>query len=233
VHHYVTIPKILHHVWLGKEQIPINLQKCIKTCYDVHSEWKHMFWTDDNLPNMEPFVEEYDIDNNYARKSDLVRIMALYHYGGVYLDTDVECIKPIENLLTGYKFIVATEAGTPGEFNPGTEHINNAVIATTKSNNILIELINQVQKNYKRINITNKEPLDYVAKLAGPPVFNKMSNIIREDEYSKIYPYEYFYPLHYVDKISVDKWKIPSDKQKLDKKTHMIHHFAASWYNQK
>ena len=85
----------------------MNLQKCIQTCYDVHKEWKHMFWTDGNLPNMEPFVEEYDIDNNYARKSDLVRIMALYHYGGVYLDTDVECIKPIENLLEGYKFVEA------------------------------------------------------------------------------------------------------------------------------
>ena len=96
-----------------------------------------------------------------------------------------------------------------------------------------MDIILQVKDNYKKINITNKEPLQYVAKLAGPPVFNKMSDRIRQDEYSKIYPYEYFYPLHYMDRISVDKWKIPSNKEKLDKKTHTIHHFAASWYNQK
>ena len=230
---YVTIPKILHHVWLGNQQMPQNLQRCIQTCYNIQQGWKHMFWTDGNLPDMNYFKEEYDIDNNYARKSDLVRIMALYQYGGVYLDTDVECIKPIDNLLKGYKFIVATEAGTPGKFEPNKEHINNAVIASTKLNKVLTELMVQIKANYKRIDTEGKHPLQYVANLAGPPVFNKMSNEIRKYKHAKIYEYEYFYPLHYQDRTSVDTWKIPSNKKTLDKKTHTIHHFAASWYNQK
>ena len=192
-----------------------------------------MFWTDDNLPEMGYFEKEYDIDKNYARKSDLVRLMALYQYGGVYLDTDVECIKPIDNLIDKYKFVVATEAGTPGKFNPSKEHINNAVIASTKWNPIMTKMLTQVKNNYKNLNIKGKTPLQYVANLAGPPMFNKMSRTIKNDRTAKIYEYEYFYPLHYQDKKSIQNWNIPSNRAKLDQKTHMIHHFAASWYNQK
>ncbi len=219
-------------MWLGKEQIPINLQKCIKTCYDVHPEWKHMFWTDDNLPNMDYFKEEYDVDNNYARKSDLVRLMALYHYGGVYLDTDVECIKPMDKLLDGYRFVVATEAGYPSKKNITKIHINNAVIASTKNNELLSKMLLKIKENYETVDMTGN-PLSYVALLAGPPVFNKMWDDLYNNKHTKIYEYEYFYPLHYSERIKIDKWQIPTNKRNLDEKTHAIHHFAASWYSQK
>ena len=230
---HVKIPKILHHVWLGKQQIPNNLRKCVQTCYDVQSEWKHMYWTDNNLPDMSFFKKEYNIDNNYARKSDLVRLMALYQYGGVYLDTDVECIKPIDHLIEDYIFVVATEAGNPGKFNPNREHINNAVIASTKMNPVLLKLITTVKENYKNIDIRDKSPLNYVAQLAGPPVFNKLSRFIKSNKRAKVYEYQYFYPLHYTDRTNVNEWQIPSNRKNLDRRTHLIHHFAASWYNQK
>ena len=229
---YVTIPKILHHVWLGKQQIPKNLQRCIQTCYGVHSEWKHMFWTDDNLPEMSYFKEEYDVDNNYARKSDLIRLMALYQYGGVYLDTDVECIKPIDKLLEGYRLVIASECGQPWKKDCRRDHINNAVIASTRSNVILSKMLLNIKKNYEEVDMTGG-PLTYVSYLAGPDLFNSMWDVFYDDKHTMLYPHEYFYPLHYSEKIPIDEWKIPSDKKKLDKKTHTIHHFAASWYNQK
>jgi len=232
----IKIPKILHHVWLGPNQIPDNLKKCLNTCYVDHLSWKHMFWTDDNLPEMNMFRDEYNIDNNYARKSDLVRIAALYQYGGVYLDMDIESIKPIDNLLKGYSFIVATEAGKPDKKNIKETHINNAVIAATKRNKILTKLIIEIKKRYAKITIKPEDhPLTYVADLGGPGVLNYLDNDKQlEGKYNKTYTHEYFYPLHYSDRINgIENWKIPSDPNILDEKTHLIHHFAASWYSQK
>ncbi len=228
----VTIPKILHHVWLGKQSIHKNLLKCMKSCYDVHSEWKHMFWTDDNLPEMDYFEEEYNVDNNYARKSDLVRLMALYHHGGVYLDTDVECFKPLDKLIEGYKFVVASECGQPHKKDCLRKHINNAILASTKGNEVLSNVLYQVKKNYKTQDMRG-DPLSYVSYLAGPDVLNSMWDVFYNDKHTIIYEHEYLYPLHYSEKLPIDKWNIPSNKEEFSEKTHTIHHFAASWYEQK
>jgi len=230
------IPKILHHVWLGPNSIPDNLKKCLNTCYVEHLSWKHMFWTDDNLPDITLFREEYNMDNNYARKSDIVRLVALYQYGGVYLDMDVEAIKPIDDLLTGHRFVVATEAGKTDRKDIRETHINNAVIASTKRNKTVSKLLTKMKEKYKTIEIEeNASPLSYVSPLGGPCLFNALHKTGDLDgEYNKIYTHEYFYPLHYSERvIGQENWTIPSDVNTLDEKTHLVHHFAASWYHQK
>ena len=219
-------------MWLGSNEIPDNLKKCLNTCYVEHLSWKHMFWTDDNLPDITLFKEEYNIDNNYARKSDIVRLAALYQHGGVYLDMDVEAVKPIDKLMEGHRFVVATEAGKTHLKNIEETHINNAVIASTKGNGVLSELLFQAKENYKKIDMRG-HPLNYVSYLAGPDLFNSMWDVFYGDKHTMIYEHEYFYPLHYSEKLPIDKWNIPSNREEFNEKTHTIHHFAASWYEQK
>lgn len=225
----------MHHVWLGNKQIPDNLTKCMKTCYEHHSEWENMMWTDKNMPAPFFFTEEYNIDNNYARKSDLIRLQVLYNYGGVYLDTDVECVKPIDKLFEDYDFVVATECGGNQIKDCNQTHINNAVIGATKRSEVVRKMIEQVKENYRKIEIKpDDRPIQYVARLAGPPVYNQMANIFNENAKTKTYSAEYFYPIHYSHRIKgIKNWQIPADKTKLDENTHLIHHFAASWYHQK
>ena len=67
-----------------------------------------MVWTEDNMPSPFVFQNEWNLDNNLARKSDLLRLQVLYNHGGVYLDTDMECIKPIDELLNGYRFVMCS-----------------------------------------------------------------------------------------------------------------------------
>ena len=229
---YVKIPKIMHFVWLGKQQIPENLTKCMKTCCEHHPEWKKMVWTDKNMPAPFFFTDEYNIDRNPARRSDLIRLQVLYNYGGVYLDTDIECIKPIDKLMEGHNFVMGTECGEPWKKDCNRTHINNAVIASTKRSILVEKLINQVKENYKKIDISSQDkPLDYVAHLSGPVLFNNMINEIKNNKGTKIYSAEYFYPLHYSNRMDIRKWQIPSNKTELDEKTHLIHHFASSWYS--
>ena len=228
----------MHHVWLGGKQIPKQLTDCMKTCYDKHPTWKHIVWTEENMPNPFFFWDEWGMDNNYARKSDLLRLQVLYNYGGVYLDTDVECIKPIDNLISKHSFVMGTECSHVGyneihdPNNCDQGHINNAVIASSMGNPILVKIIETIKRNYATTTINKRDnPLDYVAQLSGPCVFNEMRGEL--ERAGKLYPNTYFYPTHYSNKLEMKYWQIPTDPEKLDERTHLIHHFAASWYKQK
>ena len=58
-------------------------------------------WNESNFDvNIIPYVKEAYKAKRYAFVSDYVRYWALYNYGGVYFDTDVELIKPVNQVLT-------------------------------------------------------------------------------------------------------------------------------------
>tara|TARA_R110000824_G_scaffold137129_2_gene301174 strand:- start:423 stop:1055 length:633 start_codon:yes stop_codon:yes gene_type:complete len=208
----------------------------MRTCYDKHPTWKHIVWTYENRPKGGVFEKAWMLDKNPARRSDLLRLEVLYLYGGVYLDTDMECIKPIDDLLVGHEMIMASECSHIGPYqsydkdNCDQGHINNAIIASTPGNRMIKKIMDRVLQKYgdNKINTTGR-PLDYVAKLSGPYVYNEMRTEI--ERHAKIYPNTYFYPIHYSERIKMKDWKIPTNTTNLDDTTHMIHHFAASWYN--
>ena len=206
----------------------------MKTCYDKHPTWKHVVWTEKNMPVPFDFHQEWNIDNNLARKSDLIRLQVLFNHGGVYLDTDMECIKPIDELLNGYKFVMATECGYNHKKDCEQIHINNAIIASSKRNPILHSIMTEVKKRYFQFgSIKDLNPLQYVSHLSGPDVFNHLGQKLDRLESVKIYPAEYFYPIHYSDRKKMKDWNIPTNPLTLKENTHMVHHFAASWYKQK
>lgn len=224
----------MHHIWLGDKKIPEPLVKCMRTCYEHHPTWKHMVWTEDNMPSPFVFKNEWNLDNNLARKSDLLRLQVLYNHGGVYLDTDMECIKPIDELLNGYRFVMCSECGNPFyEKNCEESHLNNAMIASTKNNLIVGNIMLEFKRRYRNVDIKEKEPLEYVAHLSGPDVFNHFRQKLDTLKQVKIYPSEYFYPIHYSNKKKMKYWNIPTNPLTLEENTYMIHHFAASWYKQK
>lgn len=105
------IPKIIHLCWLSGDPYP----SLIKRCLDSWSK---------NLPDYEIKIwntETFDIDSNlwikqaysvkkYAFAADYIRFFALYNYGGIYLDADVEVLKSFNNLLNKPYFL-GEEAG--------------------------------------------------------------------------------------------------------------------------
>mgnify|MGYP003113405588 CR=1 FL=1 len=233
-----TIPKIIHQIWLGGQIIPKQIVNCMKSCREKHPGWQYILWTEENLPSIVHFRQEWDLDQNYARKSDLLRLQVLYDYGGVYLDTDMECIKPIDGLMEGHTMVMATECSHIKDdeiFDPDNcdnAHINNAVIACTPNNQVIKEIMTKIKQKYRSGGVnTTGGPKSYVAKLSGPVIYNSMR--LRKDNRVKMYPNTYFYPIHYSNRLPMEQWNIPTNPKTLDNDTYMIHHFAASWYNQK
>lgn len=92
------IPKIIHFIWLGSP-LPKRCQNCIDTWKTFHPDWTVWIWKDEDVANF-PMIntKAYTSAVNFGQKSDILRYEILYQYGGLYLDTDFECLKNFDSL---------------------------------------------------------------------------------------------------------------------------------------
>lgn len=99
------IPKTIHYCWFGRGEKSELIKNCIQSWKRYAREFEIIEWNEDNCDIHENlYVEEAYRNKQYAFVSDYFRLKALDEYGGVYLDTDMELIKPIEPYLCNQTF---------------------------------------------------------------------------------------------------------------------------------
>lgn len=103
------IPKVFHSIWLGSPTMPHRWQQCWQTWATVHPEWSVRVWTDACLPPLLPRGFETVADPR--QRADMLRYALLFLYGGVYVDVDFECLRPLDALLDGIAAFAASEDG--------------------------------------------------------------------------------------------------------------------------
>lgn len=100
------IPKIIHYIWLGGNPIPKQIQECIDSWKEVMPDFQIIRWDEGKIEELDSvFVKEAIAVKKWAFASDVIRLWALYKYGGIYLDTDVKVMKSFEPLLSEHAFI--------------------------------------------------------------------------------------------------------------------------------
>jgi hypothetical protein len=94
------IPKTIHYVWFGGNPLPELAQKCIASWKKYCPEYEIVEWNETNFDvNYCPYAKEAYEEKKWAFVSDVARLYALVNYGGIYMDTDVEVLKPLDDLL--------------------------------------------------------------------------------------------------------------------------------------
>jgi len=94
------VPKIIHQIWIGKKSNVIdNYRKTIKK-FGVGFQYK--LWTEKNISEFN-LQEKYRNFSHPAFFADIYRIHILNKYGGIYIDADMEAIRPINILWDKYK----------------------------------------------------------------------------------------------------------------------------------
>lgn len=94
------IPKIIHYCWFGRGEKPKLAQKCIASWKKYCPDFEIIEWNEDNFDIDKYPYARYCYDNKkWAFLSDFARLIVVYKHGGVYFDTDVEVIQPIQELL--------------------------------------------------------------------------------------------------------------------------------------
>lgn len=100
------IPKIIHYCWFGRGEKPELAKKCIASWKKFCPDFEIREWNEDNCGDLAiPFMAEAYAAKKYAFVSDVMRLVVLEQYGGVYFDTDVEVLRDISPLLEDEGFI--------------------------------------------------------------------------------------------------------------------------------
>ena len=189
------IPKIIHHIWTtDKNSNHSDFPNLWERKYArfresfmlYNPDWSFMFWNDSNWPdNMNPGMLEMvtNPDINFIVKSP-VRWEILRLFGGVYVDCDVECMKPLECFLADGSFAgIESPDGNIGNAIVGCEPGNQAVEGLT-----LIEL-NIIRKHYDLC-------VSRTVRALGPRSTHEQAAL---RSFNKIYPREIFYPFDCVE----------------------------------
>lgn len=114
------IPKTIHYCWFGRGELPSLAKRCIASWRQFFPDYEIKEWNEDNFDvNIIPYTAEAYKAGKYAFVSDYARFWVLYHFGGVYFDTDVEVIKPMDDVLEkgpfmGFELLGAKPAVAPG-----------------------------------------------------------------------------------------------------------------------
>ena len=108
------IPKVIHYCWFGRGELPTLAVKCINSWKKYFPDYEIKEWNEDNFDiNIIPYTADAYKAGKYAFVSDYVRFWVLFKYGGVYFDTDVEVIRPMDDVIErgpfmGFEFIDST-----------------------------------------------------------------------------------------------------------------------------
>lgn len=114
------IPKTIHYCWFGRGELTPLAKKCIASWRQFFPGYEIKEWNEDNFDvNCIPYTADAYRAGKYAFVSDYARFWVLYHFGGVYFDTDVEVIRPMDDVLVkgpfmGFELLGAKPAVAPG-----------------------------------------------------------------------------------------------------------------------
>ena len=108
------IPKIIHLCWLSGDSYPPKIAKCLKSWEKYLSDYEIILWDTKRFDlNTSVWVKQAFEKKKYAFAADYIRFYALYHMGGIYLDSDVEVLRDYDDLLDLPYFVGAEKAQTP------------------------------------------------------------------------------------------------------------------------
>lgn len=106
------IPKIIHYCWFGDNPLPESAKKCIESWHKFLPDYEIKEWNENNYDVYKiPYIQEAYEARKFAFVSDFARFDILYQYGGIYFDTDVQVIKPMDDIIAKGAFM-GREAGS-------------------------------------------------------------------------------------------------------------------------
>ena len=211
------IPKVIHYCWFGKNPKPELMQKCMASWKKYCPDYEIIEWNEVNFDiNQNDYIKEAYEEKKWAFVTDYARLWIIFHFGGIYLDTDVQVIQSFDDLLESQAFF--------GFENDA--HINTGLgFGAEKGNTVVEAMLNDYSGIHFRLPDGSLDKLpcpvrntkaisQHLSRRANP------KNVLLT-EYATFYPPEYFCPLS-ADGITM----------KRTKRTHSIHWFSATWLSE-
>ena len=212
----MAIPKIIHYCWFGRGPLPEDYKRYIESWRKFCPDYEIKEWNEDNFDvECNEYVKEAYQARKFAFVSDYARVCALYDEGGIYLDTDVELLKNLDDLLDNTAF-----AGFESN-----DLISTGFLATEKGG----EWVGEIKKLYNGLKFVKEDgTYDITTNVERISAMTKEKyGLIPQNSYQelgvvKIFPNDYFSPKDWYTGV-INKTE----------NSYALHHFAASWHSDK
>ena len=215
------IPPIIHYCWFGYQPLPVLAQRCIASWKRFIPSYEIKIWTEENFNVYAiPYTAEAYRLKKYAFVSDYARFWVLYHYGGIYFDTDVEVVTSLDDIITrgsfmGFEHPEGKHTDYPqGNINPGLG------MGVCKEHPYIKQVMEYYQQDHfigwngrytGNVGAKAIQFLDFDHKEVLEGGIVRVNDIL-------IYPPDYFCPLNCY-----------TGEMHLTENTRTIHHYMASW----
>jgi mannosyltransferase OCH1-like enzyme len=168
----VLIPRIFHQVWVGPDPLPEQFTHYQQTWLDHNPGWELRLWTEGNLPEELRRREVYERLRSPVERCDILRLELPWRFGGVYVDTDFECLRSIEPLIDEVDFFV-------GDIKPG--RVNHAIMGAVAGHPILDRALDEIRP---------REFYGYDKEATGPLFFDRL---LKDFPDAKVFEKKIFY----------------------------------------
>lgn len=206
------IPKVIHYCWFGHGKMSNLALKCIESWKEILPDYEIKEWNEDNFDlDLYPYAREAYDNKKYAFVTDVVRMWALYNDGGIYMDTDVEVLKPLDIFLSNKAF-----SGFENETS-----IPTGIMASEKGSKWAKDNLDYYNGRHF---VLEDGTLDMTTNVVTITNYMLKYGLVRKNSFQDFpglvtfYPKDYFCPKDHVTR-----------EIHLTKNTYTIHHFDGSW----
>ena len=204
------IPRKIHQIWLGGE-LPARFNKWGDTWKRFNPDYEYRLWTDKDVDSIH--IEHRDIFNkavNLGQKSDILRYEILRQQGGIYVDTDFECLKPFDDLLF-LEFFTGITTDADAQLYIG-------ILGSMPSHPIMDACASSIKPYYGNDG-------NGVMDATGPFYFTRhfFSNVSEDTQGVVAFPMDFFYPFPNNVRFTGDALKY------ITPCSYAVHHWKTSW----
>ncbi len=211
----MAIPKIIHFCWFGRGTKNELAEKCIASWKKMCPDYEIKEWNEDNFDlDCNKYVRQAYDCKKYAFVTDFVRLYALYTEGGIYMDTDVEVLKPLDEFLKHRAF---------SSFENNNK-IPTGLMAAEKGSEWIFELMQEYTDLEFIDESGNMDLTTNVERITRLTIekFGLVPNSSYQDLGAvTLYPHDYFCP---------KDWE--TGEIHLTENSYTIHHFSGSWHTE-
>ena len=201
-----AIPRVIHRIWLG-ESMPPEAAWFGARWKALHPEWTVRTWRDWDLPHLR-LQRWFDEATTPAMGADIARLELLQRHGGVYVDTDVEPLRPLDHLLAGVSCFLASEDG---------RWLGTSIMGAVPGHPFIASLVDGIPRS--------------VAEHPGAPPNRQTGPKYVSDRYAEfaaanadhpvvVFPPSMFYPYHFSE---------PERSNEDFPDAYAVHHWSRSW----
>ena len=243
------IPKIIHQVWGGEEQLPNAFGQLAETWKRDYPKYRYEYWDDDRMNHFveqhyPQYVEKYYSFTYHIQRWDAIRYMLLHQLGGMYVDFDYESLEPLDEIVKDKTCCFAMEPESHCRIFKKPVMFNNALMLSVPGHPFMQKIIETVFCDNWQNSVTQaasvytneKQKKNYIVlNSTSPWMLIDLYWLLSEKERDNIYliPDKYVTPFDVPQANAVRMGVETEALEKCLSEAYAVHYFTGLWKNDK